>query len=85
MARVKSASRTLYDQLVAITHDYLGPAADRYVARQIEGHLHKSPEEVQKEDLKELINWIRIATSHLIDDESLVNEYVHKLQKLRES
>lgn len=79
----KTASHTLYEELVDITHEYLGPAADRYVARQIEGHLHKAPEEVRKKDLKELINWIRIATNHLIDDEELVNEYVARLQKLR--
>ena len=82
MAGEKTASRTLYEELVAITYDYLGPAADRYVARQIEGHLHKSPEAVQKEDLKELISWIKIATNHLIDDETLVDEYVGRLQEL---
>lgn len=83
MAGSKPATHTLYDQLVAITYEYFGPAADRYIARQIESHLGKDPEELQTNDLGELIAWIKIATTHLIDDEELVNEYIGKLQDLK--
>ena len=49
---------SVYDQVVRITHVYLGPAADRFIARQVENHLHKPPQDLTKNDLKSLIDWI---------------------------
>ena len=47
---------TLYSDVVDITYDYLGPAADRFVTRQIRSHLGKAPEELKKRDLRDLIS-----------------------------
>jgi hypothetical protein len=76
---------SLYDQLVRITHVYLGPAADRFIARQLENHLHKSPEELSPDDLLSLIDWIRVVVSLLTEDEEIVEEYTAELQKLADS
>ncbi len=73
---------TLYDSVVNITYDYLGPATDRFVTRQIRNHLHKRPEELQKQDLKELIEWISVAVNLLSDDDRLVNRYLADLRGL---
>jgi hypothetical protein len=78
-------SLTLYDQVVEATYDYLGPAADRFVTRQIRYHLSKQPEELQKKDLKELIAWINLAMNLLIDDELLVRRYIAGLRALTRS
>jgi len=77
-----AAEQSLYDQLVRVTHVYLGPAADRFIARQVENHLHKSPEELSQSDLRSLIDWIRVVVSLLTEDESLIEEYTEELQKL---
>jgi hypothetical protein len=74
--------RTLYVQVVQITSVYLGPAADRFIARQVESHLHKLPEKLSKTDLLALIAWIRLAMSILTDDTDIVDEYVQQLQEL---
>lgn len=79
-AGTKEAS--LYERVVDITHEYLGPAADRFVTRQIRSHLHKNPEELKKRDLRSLIDWIGLAMSLLSDDEALVQRYVASLNKL---
>lgn len=71
-----------YDQVVKVTHVYLGPAADRFLARQVQSHLHKPPEKLTKEDLVKLIDWIRVAVSLLTDDSEVVEEYITQLQKL---
>jgi hypothetical protein len=73
---------TLYQQLVKITHVYLGPAADRFVNRQLENHLHKSPEELTPDDLLSLIDWIRVGVSLLTEDTDLIEEYIGELQIL---
>lgn len=72
----------LYDQVVRITHVYLGPAADRFIARQVQSHLHKPPKELTKSDLGKLIDWIRVAVSLLTDDSEVVEEYIAELKKL---
>jgi hypothetical protein len=73
---------TLYYNVVAVTEDYLGPAADRFIDHQIRNHLHKNPERLVKKDLSELLGWIRAAMAILTNDDELVNEYVRHLYKL---
>jgi len=73
---------SVYDQVVKITHIYLGPAADRFIARQVENHLHKSPNDLSQADLAELIDWIRAVVALLTDDEEIVSDYITELQQL---
>ncbi len=73
---------SLYDEVVRITHVYLGPAADRFIARQVENHLHKAPEELSQTDLASLIDWIRVVVSLLTEDNEIIEEYAAELQKL---
>lgn len=72
----------LYDEVVRVTHVYLGPAADRFIARQVENHLHKAPEELSQSDLAGLIDWIRVVVSLLTEDNEIVEEYTAELRKL---
>jgi hypothetical protein len=80
MGSAKKSS--LYEDVVRITHVYLGPAADRFIARQVENHLHKSPEELSQADLAGLIDWIKVVVSLLTEDNEIVEEYAAELQKL---
>lgn len=75
-------STVLYDKVVRITNVYLGPAADRFIARQVQNHLHKPPQELSQGDLLQLIDWIRVAVSLLTDDSEIIEEYAQQLQRL---
>ncbi len=77
-----SADPDLYDKVVRVTHVYLGPTADRFIARQVQHHLHKNPEQLTREDLSRLIDWIRVAVSLLTEDSEVVEEYAEQLRKL---
>ncbi len=72
----------LYDKVVRITNVYLGPAADRFIARQVQNHLHKPPEKLSQADLLKLIDWIRVTVSLLTDDSEIIEEYAAQLQRL---
>ena len=50
-----------YEQIVSVTTDFLGPAAERFVNRQITFHLEKSPGELTEEDVRKLGRWIQDA------------------------
>jgi hypothetical protein len=79
---MNSKAATLYSEVVDITYDYLGPAADRFVTRQIRNHLGKAPEQLNKRDLRDLVSWIKIAMSLLTDDDSLLKKYISDLEQL---
>lgn len=79
---VLGAGSSLYEKVVSTTHEYLGPAADRFVTRQIRNHLHKNPEELKKRDLAKLIDWIGLAMSLLSEDSELVQRYLSSLKRL---
>lgn len=73
---------SVYTQVIKITHVYLGPAADRFIARQVQNHLGKAPEMITKDDLSTLIDWIGVAVSLLTDDRGIIEEYLNGLRKL---
>jgi hypothetical protein len=75
---------SLYEQVVKVTNAYLGPAAERFIDRQVENHLHIKPQKLTKKDLYSLIDWIRVVVSLLTDDREIVEEYISELQKLVE-
>lgn len=74
--------QNLYTSVVRITHIYLGPAADRFIDRQIQNHIHKEPAQLTVADLVVLIDWIKVAVSLLTDDAEIVEEYIEQLHKL---
>lgn len=76
------AKTSLYDDVVAITYDYLGPAADRFVVRQIRNHLDKDPTELERKDLRQLIDWIRLAMRLISNDAEIVDRYMADLEAL---
>lgn len=73
---------SLYEQTIDVTSDYLGPAARRFIDRQVKSHLNKPPGTLADEDLESLIDWLRAAVSILTDDNSLVLEYTTRLKNL---
>jgi hypothetical protein len=73
---------TLYHKVIQVTHIYLGPAADRFIDRQVRNHLNKSPRDLSKADLLKLIDWIRIAVSMITEDSEIVEEYTEQLRRL---
>ncbi|HEX7632940.1 MAG TPA: hypothetical protein VF401_01290 [Candidatus Saccharimonadales bacterium] len=77
-----SKNTILYEKVVKVTHVYLGPAADRFIDRQVQNHLHKPPQEISPQDLLQLIDWIRVAVSLLTEDNEIVEEYAAQLRQL---
>jgi hypothetical protein len=73
---------SVYDQVVRITHVYLGPAAERFIARQVENHLNKPAASLSKQDLKQLTDWLKVSISMLTEDKEIVEEYAQELDKL---
>jgi len=74
--------KSVYERAVRISHAYLGPAAERFIDRQVRSHLHKEPETITEKDLSRLIGWIRLAVSLLSDDIQVVDEYIGQLEQL---
>jgi len=79
------SSTSLYDDVVTITYDYLGPAADRFVVRQIRNHLQKDPGELRPRDLRQLIDWIQLAMRLISNDSTVIDRYVADLEALAQA
>lgn len=81
MATQKLDSK-LYETVVRITQIYLGPAADRFIARQVQSHLHKVSDQISRAELLLLIDWIKLAMSLLTEDSDIIEEYILQLKRL---
>ena len=76
---------SMYDDIVGITKDYLGPAAERFISRQVEFHLKKKPEELNKDDVLKLLEWIRVSIALLTEDKKMVDNCVNRITKLTQN
>lgn len=77
-------AKSLYNELVSIAEDYLGPAAPRFMARQIEFHLEKKPSEVTRRDIAPLEGWVRVSLALLTEDKQMANEFAMRVAKVGE-
>ena len=73
---------SIKDQVLKISEDYLGPAAERFIDRQVSTHLNKSPEKLTRDDVRELIDWLKLSLTILTDDRKIIEEYVSRLKKV---
>lgn len=75
----------LYKEVIQVTQDYLGPAAERFISRQIETHLGKVPDELNPEDIAKLTDWVKMAIAVLTEDGKTVESYTQSLLQLSEA
>lgn len=78
-------AEVLYEQIVHITEEYLGPAAKRFINRQIEFHLEKKPTEVTPQDITKLAEWGKVSLGLLTEDKNMVDDFEHKMMALAPS
>ena len=71
-----------YEEIINITKDYLGPAASRFVNRQIQTYLNKSPDELQKSDIPMLAIRIRSGLVVLTKDQGTVAEAYKRITSI---
>lgn len=69
--------------VVEITEKYLGPAAERFIRRQIEFHLQKVPEEINYKDITKIKNNVGVALGLLVNDRKMVNQAVNELGSIK--
>lgn len=74
---------SLHGSLVSILSDYLGPAGERFLDRQIEFHLNIKPEAVDKADLDKLEEWVKVSLALLTEDKSMVDKCIDRIDSLK--
>lgn len=75
----------LYENIIDITQDYLGPAAQRFIDRQIAFHLHKNPQEITKADVPNLVEWVSVSLASLTEDTNAVKKCSDRISDLASS
>jgi len=72
----------LYDTIIEITEGYLGPAAQRFIDRQIRFHLGKKPEVITRADIEKLTEWVQVSLALLTDDKVVVEEFSRRMAEI---
>ncbi len=74
--------KDLYTNIVDVTADYLGPAAKRFIDRQVHNHLGKEPAKLTNSDMPTLVDWLRVSFAFLTDDRQMIDELTTRLRRL---
>lgn len=80
-----SSGTALYNQIVKITEDYIGPAAKQFIDNHIQNHFAISPSNLSYKDMPELIEWIKISMSYLTSNTALIEDYVQRLSDISQT
>jgi hypothetical protein len=73
----------LYDDVLAVSREYLGPAAERFLSRQISERLDlPSKEDLAAHHMEELAKWCQSSGSLYLDDAKAA-EYASKVKRLK--
>jgi hypothetical protein len=59
-------NQDLYKKAVKVSEEYLGPAGERFIRRQITTHLLIEPEQLKKQDLPQLAEWPLLHETHVM-------------------
>lgn len=76
------ASPTLYRKTVEVTEEYLGPAGERFIRRQISTHLDIEPESLDPKNLSKLIDWSSIAFALMTKNSKDIDAFTQDLRSL---
>lgn len=82
MPRSATQRKSIYNQAVNISEEYLGPAGERFIRRQISTHLGIEPEDLQKKDVVKLIDWATLAFALLTNNPRDVEDFTQGLSSL---
>lgn len=77
-----SKGQNLYTQVVEVSEEFLGPAGERFIRRQVETHLAITPESIKPQHLPELVEWLRLMFNMITNDAAIVDDFANKLLKL---
>ena len=80
---MSTTSPSLYRQAVNISEEYLGPAAERFIRRQITTHLGIKPEKLSAHDVAKLVKWTSLAFALLTKNSDDLDEFTKSLLKLK--
>lgn len=70
------------DKVMAISVNYLGPAAGKFLRRQTNGHMNGlNFDALERKDLPSLSNWVLISASLIIDPDK-AKELAEKIIKI---
>jgi hypothetical protein len=78
----KRVKDNLFDKAVQITEEYLGPAGERFIRRQISTHLQIKPEALDAKNMPKLINWSTIAFALLTNSTEDLESFTQDLKAL---
>lgn len=75
----------LYDRIVELSQEYLGPAGERFMRRQISTHIGIEPEAIRKKHLPELVNWVGLTFAMLTNNRNEVDNFTDGLMALQDA
>ena len=72
-----------YDKVIAVVKDYLGPAAERFISRQLEFHLDRQEKNISADEIPKVVEWVRVGLGLITRDKKSVEECAGRLVALK--
>lgn len=79
------AKADLYSRMVKLCEEFLGPAGERFIRRQVETHLSIRPEDIKPKHLPQLVDWTKLMLAVITDDSKIVEDFSNRMLMLADN
>lgn len=76
------ASKTYFYKVVSVAEEFLGPAAERFVRRQVEFHLSKNPKDLTSKDVLKLSRTFGTSLGQIVKSDEMIKRAVKKIEMI---
>lgn len=70
---------SVFENIIKLTHDHFDSEVVRYMGRLFEIHLHKPADQLTKEELVSLMDWVYESLTYLVEDHRKIENYMREL------
>ncbi|HTH72218.1 MAG TPA: hypothetical protein VL737_02535 [Candidatus Pristimantibacillus sp.] len=75
----------IYNEVIRLAREYFGPDTAKHIGKFISTHLGKPAEQMTKDELVSLTDWIKDAASFAADDKNVAEQYIQDLLAIADS
>lgn len=83
MSRTATKPSVVYEEIIDMAYDYLGPASRRFITKIAKSHLNKRPSELTRDDVAELHKWAVRAFALVAENSKMIDEFSTRFLALK--
>ncbi len=72
-----------FSKIVEVIRNYLGPASERFIVRQLDFHLKRKEKVIYESEVERIADWSAVALSMITQDKAMIQRCKKEISGLK--